>query len=89
MGSAEVIGLAPELAKCNTNDICHHSPTLGKEIFIIHLFPFQWKRVLRAHTAPPVVVDADLLAQAGDIIGRTMGTNYIILVPTGSAKFAT
>ena len=73
--------LAPQLAERNTNDVGHPSPSLAEKLLVLHRLPSRRKGVLRAQTAPPIVVNSQLLTQARNVLGRTPTANHAVLVP--------
>ena len=56
------VWLTPELAERDTNDVRHPSPTFPKKLLVLHRLPSQRKGMLGAQTAPPVVVNSELVA---------------------------
>ena len=75
------VWLAPELAERDTNDVRHPSPPLAEKLLVLHRLPSQRKGVLRAQTAPPIVVDSELLAQTWNVLRRAPTADHVVLVP--------
>jgi hypothetical protein len=74
--------LTTELTKRDTNNVRHPPPPFTEKLLILHRLPSQRQGVLCALAAPPIVVDSQLLAETGYILGWAFAAaNYGIFVP--------